>query len=73
MARSGESHVLHRLISRKHDKIFLSEPIRPIAFIFGMRHHLVDLYPVCSNYAPEAKIGPVRGVHMFNIGIYREA
>ena len=37
-------------------KIFLSETIRPRALIFGMKHHLVDLYQVCSNYAPEGKM-----------------
>ena len=32
------------------------------ALIFGMQHHLVDLYQFCSNYAPGAKIGPTPGV-----------
>ena len=27
-----------------------------------MWYHLVDLYQVCSNYAPEAKNGPASGV-----------
>ena len=45
---------------------FLSETTRPRALIFGMEHHLVDLYQVCSNYAPGAKSG-----HMFYIGLYR--
>ena len=27
----------------KHEKIFLSEIIRPTVLIFGMSHHLVDL------------------------------
>ena len=35
----------------KHEKSFLSETIRPRALIFGMYHHLVDLYPDCSDYA----------------------
>ena len=39
-------------------KIFLSETIRLRALIFGMLHHLVDLYQVCSNYAPGAKMAP---------------
>ena len=42
-------------------KYFLSETIRPRVLIFG-KHDLVDIYPVCSNYAPEAKIGPTPGV-----------
>ena len=32
---------------RKTQKIFLSETIRPRALIFGMKHHLVDLYQFC--------------------------
>ena len=51
-------------------KIFLSKTIWPTALIFGMWHQLVDLYQVCSNYAPGAKNGPARG-HMFYIGLYR--
>ena len=43
-------------------KIFLSETIRPIALMFGMKHYLVDLYQVCSNYAPGAKNVPAPGV-----------
>ena len=45
----------------KHEKIFLSETIRPRAMIFGMyRHHLVD-------YAPGAKNGPAPGVTSFTL------
>ena len=46
------SHCLHRLMKNmKHEKL-LSETTRPRALIFGMLHHLVDLYQVCSNYSP---------------------
>ena len=38
----------------------------------GMKHHLVDLYQVCSNYAPGAKKFPRPRGHMFYIGLYRE-
>ena len=38
---------LHRLI--KHEKVFLSETTRLRAMIFGLLHHLVDLYQVCPN------------------------
>ena len=31
--------------------------------IFGMLHHLVDLYQVVSNCTPGAKIGPALGSH----------
>ena len=46
-------------------KILLSETTRPSALIFGMKHHLVDLYQVCSNYAPGAKNRPAPGVTCF--------
>ena len=50
----------------KHEKIFLSETIWPRALIFGMKHHLVDLYQVCSNYAPGAKNGSSHGSHVLH-------
>ena len=56
----------------KHEKILLSETIRPRGSIFVMLHHLVNLYHVCSNYAPWAKICPAPGGHMFYIGLHRE-
>ena len=48
------------LYREKHEKISCSETTRPRALICGMKHHLVDLYQVCSNYAPGAKkwLGP---------------
>ena len=54
----------------KHEKLFLSETTRPRALIFGMKHHLVNLYQVCSNYIPWAKNGPAPGV-TFNIDLLR--
>ena len=53
------------LYSEKHEKIFLSETIRPRVLIFGISFHLVDLYQVCSEYAPAAKNGPALGVTCF--------
>ena len=47
------------------EKIFLSETTRPRALIFGMYHHLVDLYQVCSNNSHGAKNGPAPGVTCF--------
>ena len=47
-------------------KTFLSETTRPRALIFGMKHHLVDLYQNCSNNATGRPEG-----HLFNIGLYR--
>ena len=43
----------------KHEKIFLSETIRPRTMILGMSHHLVD-------YAPGAKMAPLRGSHILH-------
>ena len=39
----------------------MPETLRPRALIFGIYHHLVDLYQVGSNYAPWAKNGPPQG------------
>ena len=47
-------------------KIFLSETTRPRALIFGLKHHLVDLYQFCSNYAPGANNEPARGSHILH-------
>ena len=67
--------VLVRCISRSHrlridyrDKLkknFLSETTRHSALIFDMKHHLVDLYQGCSNYAPGVKNRPAPGVTCF--------
>ena len=44
---------------REHvKKNFLFETSRPRALVFGMRHHLVDFYRVCSNYIPGAIFSP---------------
>ena len=57
-------HMLYiDLYREKHENIFLSETTRPKAFIFGMKHHLVNLYQVCSNYTPGAKNGSTPGSH----------
>ena len=53
-------------IGKNIEKIFLSETIRPRALIFGMKHHLVDLYQVCSKYAPGDKNGLPRGSHVLH-------
>ena len=72
MAPPPGSHVLHRLIYGKTlKKFFLSETIRPRALIFGMWHHLIDLYQVFSNYTPEAKNGPAPGSHVLHLLIWR--
>jgi hypothetical protein len=41
-------------------KIIFSETINASAKIFGMKHHVVNLYQACVN-----KIGPVQGSHCF--------
>ena len=50
-------------------KKILSETLRPIALIFGLLHHLVGLYQVCSNYAKNV---PAPGGLILDIGLYRE-
>ena len=63
------------LYREKHEKIFMSETTKHRALIFGMKHHLVDLYQVCSKYTPWAKNAPPRGGgggHMLYIGLNRE-
>ena len=42
------------LYREKHEKIFLLKTTRPVALIFGMKHHLVNLYQVCYSYIPGA-------------------
>ena len=55
------------LCSEKQENIFLSEIIKPRFLIFGMKHHLVDLYQVCSNYAPWAQtVSPCRS-HVYTL------
>ena len=44
----------NRLILGKHEKIVFSETTKHRALILGMKHHLVDIYQVSSNYAPGA-------------------
>ena len=41
-------HMFYIGLYREKQKIFLSEITRPRALMFGMKHHLVDLYQVCS-------------------------
>ena len=50
----------------KHEKIFLSETTMPRALIFGMKHHPVNFYQVCSNYIPGAKNGLPPGSHVLH-------
>ena len=62
MALPGDHMFYTGLFRGKHGKIFLSKTIRPRTLIFGMNHHLVNLYHVCSNDPPGAKICPAPGV-----------
>ena len=34
--------------------------------MFGMKHHLLDLYLVCTNYAPGAKMGLPQGSNVLH-------
>ena len=54
------------LYKEKPEIIFLSKATRPRALIFSMKHHLVDLYQVCSNYIPGAKNGTAHGSHVLH-------
>ena len=46
-------------------KIFLSQTIRAIAFIFGILHYLVALYQNTSNDGPGLEISPrILGFHI---------
>ena len=53
-------------------KKILSKTTRPRALIFGMKHHLVNFYQVCSNNIPWAKNGPVPGATCFIKACIRE-
>ena len=58
-------HMFYIGLYRENNEIILSDTIRLRAFIFGMKHHLVNLYQVCSNYIPGAKNGPAPGLICF--------
>ena len=45
-------------------KIFLAETTGPRALTFGIKHHQVDLYQVCSNNDPGVKNSPAPGSHV---------
>ena len=47
-------------------KIFFSETTEPRALIFGMKHHLVNLYQVCSNNTPGARKGLAPGSNVLH-------
>ena len=53
-------------------KIFFSETRRHRALIFGMKHLLMDIYQICSNYVPGVKTGPAPGVTSLSIGTKKE-
>ena len=61
---SPAGHIVY--IGRNMKKIFSSEITRPRALMFGMKHHLVNVYQICSNYIPGAKNGPPTGSHVLN-------
>ena len=52
---------------RKSLKIFFSQTTMRTAQIFGMKHCLVDIYQVCLNYVPWAKIGHAPGFSQFTL------
>ena len=64
------------LYREKHEKIYLSETIRPRACLniwYVVNGDLVDLYQVCSNYPPGAKKWSCAlGSHVLHRKLYRE-
>ena len=38
----------------------------PRALMFGIQHHLVELYPVCSNYGPGLEMVQPRGSYVLH-------
>ena len=66
------SHRLKYIFKMKTLKILLFETSRLRALIFGIEHHQVDLYPVCSNDALGAKNDPIAGSHVLHRLIYEK-
>ena len=61
------SHMFYVGLYRENlEKIFLSETTGPRVLIFGMLHYLVNLYQVCLNYMPGAKIWPTPEYRVFH-------
>ena len=66
--------VLVRYISRSHwlkidfrdENFYNFIVLNHKALIFGILHHLFDLYQVCSNFTPGTKSGPAQGVTGFH-------
>ena len=42
----------------KNEHLFLSGTTRPRSLIFGLKHHQVDLFQVCSNYPGTINVPP---------------
>ena len=64
---TSTSHGLRFKINERNIfKIVTSETTRPRVFIFGMKHHLVNLHQVCSRYGPGTKYGPTRGSYVLH-------
>ena len=43
---------------------------RALILVFGIKHHLVDLYQVCSYYVPLVKKWPCPGDHSLYTVLY---
>ena len=61
-------HMFYIGLYRENMKKTLAETTMHRVLIFGMYHHLVDLYQVRSKYAPGAKneMAPPRGSHVLH-------
>ena len=58
------------LYKEKHETIFLSETTMPRALIFGMKHHLENLYQVVQIISLGPKMAPRQGSHVLHRPIY---
>jgi hypothetical protein len=52
----------HSNRKKKLKRFSLKKPKELVFCLFGMKHHLVRVYQVCSNNSPGVKIGPALGV-----------
>ena len=58
------------LYKEKHETIFLSETKMPRALIFGMKHHLVNLYQVVQMISLGPKMAPPQGSPVLHRPLY---
>ena len=69
--RPGVTKFTWAYVGKTLKTLFLSETILPRALIFGMYHHLVNLYQVCSRY-PWGQKCPAPGATCFTKAYIRK-